>query len=131
MIEPTNFNAIRDAIVRRMNGHTISRADLPAFRTFIGMLNRCTAEECGIAEEVQTPDALRDALDHIMRFARQGISPTKRLDWIEIRARYALEGKQWSPDIRETPRDSVKKMERDFAKCREELAALSERGTTP
>jgi hypothetical protein len=59
-----------------------------------------------------------------MRVARQGISPTKRLDWIEIRARYALEGKPWSPNIRDTPRDSVKKMERDFAKCREELAAL-------
>lgn len=69
-------------------------------------------------------DVLRDALDHIMRVARQGISPTKRLDWIEIRARYALEGKPWSPDIRETPRDSVKKMEKDFAKCRAELAAL-------
>jgi hypothetical protein len=68
-------------------------------------------------------DDLRDALDHIMRVSRQGISPTKRLDWIEIRARYALEGKPWSPDIRETPRDSVKKMEKDFAKCRAELAA--------
>ena len=72
-------------------------------------------------------DSVRDALDHIMRVSRQGISPTKRLDWIEIRARYALEGKPWSPDIRETPRDSVKKMEKDFAKCRAELAARSER----
>ena len=69
-------------------------------------------------------DAIRDALDHIRRVARQGISPTKRLDWIEIRARYALEGKPWSNDIRETPRDSVKKMEKDFAECRAELAAL-------
>lgn len=48
---------------------------------------------------------LRDALDHIMRVAREGIQPTKRLDWIEHRARVALEGKEWTPDHRDHPRN--------------------------
>lgn len=65
-------------------------------------------------------DPLRDALDHIMRVARQGIQPTRRLDWIEIRARYALEGKEWSGDIRETPRDSVRELVKQNEKLRQD-----------
>ena len=63
-------------------------------------------------------EPLRDALDHIMRVARKGVSPTRRLDWIALRAKYALEGKVWSRDVREEPRDSVAKMENDNAKLR-------------
>lgn len=85
-------------------------------------IDRAILKETEVANQESADIArLVDALDHIMRVARQGIHPTKRLDWIEIRARYALEGKPWSPDIRETPRDSVKKMEKDFAKCRAAL----------
>lgn len=61
---------------------------------------------------------LRDALDHIMRVARKGVSPTRRLDWIALRAKYALEGKAWSLDVREEPRDSVAKMQKDGAELR-------------
>jgi len=72
-----------------------------------------------VAEEL---DRLRDALDHIMRTARNGVQPTRRLDWIVLRAKYALEGKQWSNDVREEPRDSVAKMEKDNFKLRQRLA---------
>ena len=67
----------------------------------------------------ETPE--RDALDHIMRVAREGIQPTRRLDWIALRAQYALEGKQWSRDIREQPRNSVLKMQKENHALREEL----------
>jgi hypothetical protein len=53
----------------------------------------------------ETPE--RDALDHIMRVARATMQPTRRLDWIALRAKYALEGKPWSRDVRETPTDRV------------------------
>ena len=70
------------------------------------------------AQPAGNDEQLRDALDHIMRVARKGISPTRRLDWIALRAKYALEGKVWSRDVREEPRDSVAKMENDNAELR-------------
>jgi DNA repair ATPase RecN len=68
-----------------------------------------------------------DALDHIMRVARQGITPTRRLDWIAQRARYALERKEWSEDIAEEPRDSVAELHRKSKKLRDERTELRER----
>ena len=43
------------------------------------------------AEGATRSEQLRDALDHIMRTANHGIQPTRRLDWIALRAKYALE----------------------------------------
>ena len=37
----------------------------------------------------------RDALDHIMRVARGSVSQTRRDRWIEIRAQYALEAREF------------------------------------
>lgn len=75
--------------------------------------------------EVPTPvEPLLDALDHIMRVARDGIQPTRRLDWIELRARYALEGKQWSRDIRDTPDNSRLELLNKNKKLRDEVIAL-------
>ena len=69
-------------------------------------------------------DQLEDALDHIMRVARTSTSPTGRMDWIAIRAKYALEGKKWSADIRETPRDGVKELQRHIRKLKAKIAEL-------
>lgn len=43
------FEQVRDALVTRMNGHTIGASDLPAFRSFVGLLKRTEAADCGIA----------------------------------------------------------------------------------
>lgn len=72
----------------------------------------------------QEREALRDALDHIMRVARQGVTPTRRLDWIATRAKYALEGKPWLPGTRDEPRDSAGRLGRDFAELRNDYAEL-------
>lgn len=77
-------------------------------------------------------DPMRDALDHIMRVARGSIQPTKRLDWIALRAKYALEGKTWSRDIRDTPNDRVQNLKNQNERLRTrvaELEALVAKGT--
>ena len=70
-------------------------------------------------------EPLRDALDHIMRVARQGVTPTRRLDWIALRAKYALEGKEWSGDVRDDPRDSVAKLRKDLAASQAKVERLT------
>lgn len=47
-VTPEQFNDVLKRIVSRMNGHTVSHADLPAFRSFMGLLNRTTPYSCGI-----------------------------------------------------------------------------------
>lgn len=66
----------------------------------------------------------RDALDHIMRVAREGLQPTRRLDWIEHRARVALAGEQWTRDHRDHPENTRSDEARRYESRRQELAAL-------
>ena len=80
-----------------------------------------------IEAQAREANALRDALDHIMRVAREGITPTRRLDWIALRAKYALEGKPWSRDVRDDPRNSVAKMTKENKELRGRLAAAEKR----
>jgi len=87
---------------------------------FPHILQKHYDELCAQAREA---NALRDALDHIMRVAREGITPTRRLDWIALRAKYALEGKLWSRDVRDDPRNSVLKMTKENVELRERLEA--------
>lgn len=72
-------------------------------------------------------ELLSDALDHIQRIAHGGMNPTKRLDWIELRAKVALRGERWTRDMRETPDDSREELRRENTKLRRELAALRAR----
>ncbi len=61
----------------------------------------------------------QDALDHIMRICRQSDMQTKRLRWIEVRARCALEG---GTDWREY--DYPKNRDRDRNRLRRKIAQL-------
>lgn len=93
---------------------------------------RCRPEQAMNKEEL-----LRDALDHIVRVAQQGITPTRRLDWIAIRAKVALRGDIWEPGMRDEPdnsraelitknvklRDRIHKLDAENAALREKLAA--------
>ena len=47
---------------------------------------------------------LRDALDHISRIANAARQPTKRLDWISLRAREALRGVSWNREYLPEPK---------------------------
>lgn len=47
---------------------------------------------------------LRDALDHISRIANAARQPTKRLDWISLRAREALRGIPWNREYLPEPK---------------------------
>lgn len=44
-----SFDQVRDAIVRRMGGHTISAQDGPAWKNFLSLLALVKAYECGLA----------------------------------------------------------------------------------
>ena len=68
-------------------------------------------------------ERLRDALDHIMRVANQGLNPTKRLDWISLRAKVALRGDDWEPGMRDEPRNSVIELIKKNERLRERLRA--------
>lgn len=68
------------------------------------------------AEEI-----LRDALDHIMRVAREGMNPTRRLDWIEHRARVALRGEVWTRDHRDHPDNTRSDLIRENQRLRAKL----------
>lgn len=100
------------AMVGREIADSMTHTDHPA-RHWDRTCPACVAE---------TPE--RDALDHIMRVAREGITPTRRLDWIALRAQYALEGKMWSRDIKEHPRNSVAEMAKENAELRSRVAEL-------
>lgn len=88
------------------------------------------ARSCEICELERRNAEQIDALDHIMRTARNTIQPTRRLDWIALRAKYAIEGKPWSTDVAEEPRDRVGEQENLRKRLREsesrnaELTAL-------
>lgn len=43
-------------------------------------------------------ELLEDAIEHIMKVAGQAHRPTRRLDWINDRARLALAGEEYSED---------------------------------
>ncbi|KDC15335.1 hypothetical protein [Bordetella bronchiseptica] len=46
---------------------------------------------------------LRDALDHIMRTARASRTQTRRIRWVESRARAALEGRVYDAQEHDLP----------------------------
>jgi hypothetical protein len=64
-------------------------------------------------------EALRDALDHIKRVASQGVTPTRRLDWIAYRASVALRGESWEPGMRKEPDNSVLKLQKENKRLRD------------
>ena len=51
--EALTFDAVRDGIVGRMQGHTISAQDAPAWRNFMALLKLVKASECAIAADRQ------------------------------------------------------------------------------
>jgi len=73
---------------------------------------------------------LRDALDHIMRVARRGMQPTRRLDWIELRAKVALRGEKWEPGMRDEPRDTREKLWSDLRMYRARAEAAEKDALT-
>jgi len=66
-------------------------------------------------------ERLRDALDHIRRVALEGVQPTRRLDWIALRAKVALRGDDWEPGMRDDPRNSVAELVKKNERLRERL----------
>ena len=49
-------------------------------------------------EDAEWVELMRDALDHIERVARNSRTQSRRDRWIEVRARYALEGRRFNMD---------------------------------
>ncbi|MFL9611111.1 hypothetical protein ACKF11_13580 [Methylobacillus sp. Pita2] len=49
-------------------------------------------------------DIALDALDHVKRICLGARDKTKRIDWIIMRCRFALEGKPWDQDYAPTPK---------------------------
>jgi len=67
----------------------------------------------------------RDALDHISRVARNSITQSRRERWIEARANWALEGKEFSQlDMPNYPKMKIDKMETEITTLRQQVAEL-------
>jgi len=56
-----------------------------------------------------------------MRVANAGMQPTRRLDWIALRAKVALRGEEWHEGMRDEPGDSRAELIKKNAKLRERL----------
>lgn len=54
----------------------------------------------------------RDALEHIEVTCQRSRTSTRRLRWIEQRARYALDGKPYSDDAFDLPKDATSSAEK-------------------
>ena len=99
--------------LRRSNNRSASRYDQSTVDPVIGMTD---------AEHIEL---LRDALDHIARVAQQTLRPTRRLDWITHRAKVALDGRRWTRDLRDTPKNRVAEAARRQQREFENLAPTS------
>lgn len=62
---------------------------------------------------------LREALSHIIRTCQGSRTRTRRLRWIEQRAQFALEGKPYSDDAFDLPKDATGSNEKLRAKVKD------------
>ena len=78
-------------------------------------------------EEVER---LREALAHIVKTVGQSRSSTRRLRWIDQRAQFALEGREYDDSLFDLPKDAGHTAERATQQARQarrELAAATQR----